>query len=268
MPLVSVIASLYDEVNPKFVEKAIKSITEQTFRDLEFIIVLDGVINVNLLKLIELFCEKDKRIKIFKNEKREGLAFSMNKAITYSSGEFLARMDMDDISLPTRIEKQVNCLRTNEDIGIIGTYAYEIDEEDNIIFYKKMPTTYEAIKKFFIKRSPLIHPTVIFRRKVFENIGYYNVNYPYTEDYELIYRAILNNIKIINIPEFLYMFRIDREFYSRRKNFKKGILEAKIKIAFINKYSLPWYTYVYPFSYILLRASPKWFVKLAYKYLR
>ena len=129
-PLVSVIMSVYN--GEKYLSKAIESILNQSYRNFEFIIVDDASTDSSL-EIINEYLKIDNRIIILSNNVNIGLGSSLNKAIQFSSGEFIARMDSDDISIPDRLEKQINYLLEHKNIHILGGDQIIIDERGVVI---------------------------------------------------------------------------------------------------------------------------------------
>ncbi len=127
-PKVSVIMSVYN--GDKYLREAIESILNQTFTDFEFIIVNDGSTD-NSLEIIESY--DDERIKTINNKKNIGLTKSLNKALKFAKGKYIARQDADDVSLPNRFEKQVEYLDSHPEVALVGTSVYLIDENGKII---------------------------------------------------------------------------------------------------------------------------------------
>ena len=128
MPKISVIMSIYN-TRREYIIRAVDSILKQTFDDFEFIIVNDGSEDF-VRETIQTF--SDKRIKYLENGKNIGLVRSLNRALELSSGEYIARMDSDDISLPQRFERQVEYMDKNPHVGVLGTKC-------RFIWHKKCP---------------------------------------------------------------------------------------------------------------------------------
>ena len=266
-PLVSIIASVYDGVKAKYLEKALLSIASQSYSNIELILVLDGVKRNDLLSIIKQYQSKIK-MKIIKQFQRCGLAKAMNIGLKYVEGEFICRMDMDDISHPLRIEKQVEFLTKHPNIDVVGAWAIEIDENDVEVFRKRMPISHEECYKFFVKRDPLIHPTAMFRKNFFKKAGLYPEDTYLAEDTMLWANAFAAGCKFANIPEYLYYFRIDKDFYKRRRGLKAAwdIFRCRIKVN--KKLKYPLISYIYALLYGLIRLTPSFMLALAYKKFR
>ncbi|OGC57889.1 hypothetical protein A3H26_01565 [candidate division WWE3 bacterium RIFCSPLOWO2_12_FULL_36_10] len=195
-----------------YLRQAVESIIKQTYRNFEFIIVDDDSTDETWDYLKSL---KDPRVKLIKNKKNLGLAASLNIALRQvfdreaqtesAQGDYIARMDADDISVPDRLKTQIDYLIKNPQIDICGTWVKLIDENNQIIGTVHKPTNDEKIKKMNIWITGLIHPTWLARREVFEKLNGYDTHYDMAEDYEFLIRA--KNFKMANINEELLMWR-------------------------------------------------------------
>lgn len=204
MAKVSVIMSVKDA--EAYVEEAVNSILNQSFRDFEFIIVDDGSRDgtVRLLKELE---GKDNRIKIITNAENMGLTRSLNKAIASASGEYLARMDADDVSMPQRFEKQAYFLDDNTAVAVLGTSYYGIDDNGAVVSTISAPTKDEDIKKNLISGNPFCHPSVMIRKSILDKVGSYKEEFRHTEDYELWFRIAKSGARMANLEDFLFKRR-------------------------------------------------------------
>jgi len=193
----------------KYLKEAIESILNQTFRDFEFIIVDDGSTD-RTPEILKEYVRKDERIKIITNPQNIGLTKSLNRAIKLAKGEYIARMDADDIAAPKRLEKQIEFMKRNPEFGLVGTAYYEMNSKGNIVGEKYFPASDEEIRKNLIKYNPFFHSSVVIRKKVFDKVGLYNENIPKAQDYDLWFR-IAQNYKIANLPSLLMMRRYSKE---------------------------------------------------------
>lgn len=146
MPCVSVLTPIYNS-NPSHLKECIESILNQTFSDFEFIILNDSPENNELDKIVESY--KDKRIKYFKNDKNLGISRSRNKLIDLAQGEYIAIFDHDDISLPTRLEKQVRFLDENLDVGLVGSWLEKFENPMGGGQIKKESANYQNLISIF-----------------------------------------------------------------------------------------------------------------------
>lgn len=215
--IVSVIMGVY---NPKAeqLEKAVKSIIKQSYPKWEMIIYNDGS-HKDYQQEITRIAKLDSRITYYQNENNRGLAKALNECIHLANGKYIARMDGDDISHKKRLEKQVDFLDNNPDISWVGTSAYLIagggvgEKSWGIRKMKKLPQTID-----FLKYSPYIHPTVMFRMEVLkENRGYNTSKITRRcEDYDLFMRLQGAGYKGYNLRGLLFAYREDKDAYVRR----------------------------------------------------
>ncbi|WP_279155161.1 glycosyltransferase [Thomasclavelia cocleata] len=224
MCLVSVIMSAYKE-EEIFLRQAIESILDQTYKDFEYIIILDNPDNYLHIKIIEEYANKDKRIKFYINEKNMGLTASLNKGLRLANGKYICRMDADDISITNRIENQRKYLEEN-DYDLIGGISQIIDENGKSIYsIKKVPTNMDKIKKALRYNQIISHPTWFGKKEVFDKLNGYR-NMPLCEDYDFTLRAVLNGYKISNIDETVLKYRMTSSSISR-SNLYEQYLFAK-----------------------------------------
>lgn len=198
--MITVLMSVYNA--EEYLGSAIDSILNQTYGDFEFIIINDGSSDKSK-DIIRSF--SDKRIKLIDNDKNSGLIFSLNKGIDNASGKYIARMDADDISLPTRFQKQFDYLESNNDIALVGSTAILIDElghEKNKIGIT-LPSNQIFCQLFF--GNMFIHTSVMGLTEVFRKYKY-NINYFLAEDY-LLWSQIAKDLPVFVISEPLVKYR-------------------------------------------------------------
>jgi len=206
-PLVSVIMSVYNE-KEKWLMQAIESIVNQSYKNLEFIIILDNPDNKKLKDIIKFYNKKDARVSYFVNEKNIGLVNSLNKALSYVKGDFIARMDADDISMLDRIERQMDYMDKHPDVDFMGARCINIDEE-GVELYRdsEIPEDMKLIKSCLVNVDFSSHPTWLFKKKCADkNQGYREITC--AEDYDFLLRLITNGFKLGNTNEFLVRYRV------------------------------------------------------------
>lgn len=205
-PLVSVVMPNYN--SEKYIQEAIESIINQTYDNWELIIIDDNSKD-NSWNIIKSYSEKDNRIRAYKNPKNMKIAKTRNEGLNRVSNtaKYIAVMDSDDVSMNTRIEKQVDFLENNLDFGAIGGHTYIINEDSKIIAERKYETNPEKISKIIIKKSPLANPVSMIRKSVIKELGGYNEKYLRCHDYEMWFR-IAENHKLGNIDEYLLKYRL------------------------------------------------------------
>ena len=223
-PQISVVMSVYNGKN--FLKEAVESVLSQTFRDFEFIIVDDGSTD-GCLDILRDYEKKDSRIKIISREKR-GLVSSLNEGINIAKGEYVARMDADDISLPGRLEKQIKFMQENK-LAICGTWAIGINEMGNEVRKLNYTPSFESIKIYSLIHNPFIHSSVMFRKDVFEKVGGYKESFKYIEDYEL-WTRIVYKYNTSNIKEFLIKYRLHPDQVTRKSNVYMRLVGLKVRV--------------------------------------
>lgn len=213
-PLISVAMSTYN-TNRQYLKNAIESILNQTYKNFEFIIICDGS-----EKDIEIINEyNDNRIKIIKHNKNMGLPYSLNEAIELAKGEYIARMDSDDIALSTRFEKQVEFLEKHLNIGVCSSFAKQFDEGKEYMYNVWKKTEELQCQLFFT--NILVHPAVMFRKQfLIDNNLRYSTDYIYSQDFEF-WTRISKKGNIAIIPEILLMYRVNKNQISTAKKEKQ-----------------------------------------------
>lgn len=201
-PLVSVLIPTYNV--SKYINEAIGSILEQTYKNLEVIIVDDGSSD-GTYELLEVLARTDSRIKLFKNLENMRIVETLNFALKIAKGEYIARMDGDDISLPERIAKQVEFLNTNKDVDLVGLNVIAIDDDGHELKrlkYSSNPINANQLVEYF---SPVPH-FWLARTSTYQKVGNYRI--ATVEDYDFLLRMSTLGLKFCNIQEFLYKQRI------------------------------------------------------------
>lgn len=218
----------------RYVEKSIESILNQTFIDFEFIILDDGSTDRSV-EVIKSFI--DDRIKFFKSEKK-GVVFQLNVGIEKSEAPFIARMDADDISELTRLEKQYIFLINNCDIDLVGTNYINIDSNGNKTGVKNYPELNDDIMFMMPVESGVCHASVLFRKSVFTATEMYRSEFESAEDHELFLRLINFGNRFHNIQEPLYRYRLYDQNHTEEKIKKQNTLSYKIGTRYLtNNYS-------------------------------
>jgi glycosyltransferase involved in cell wall biosynthesis len=209
-PKVSVIMSVYN--GEKYLQEAVDSILNQTFTDFEFIIINDGSKD-KTKEILESY--SDPRIRLF-HQKNIGLTKSLNRGLKHATGEYIARMDADDISMKNRFKKQVDFLNKNSNIGLIGTWASLIDNDGKNFHNWTLPLEHNSILDRLSESNSFMHGSVMFRKHCVDVVGGYRQEFKYCQDYDLWIR-IIEKYNAANIGEFLYKLRRANNSISREK---------------------------------------------------
>jgi|SaaInl8_200m_RNA_FD_contig_101_268924_length_1941_multi_4_in_0_out_0_2 glycosyltransferase involved in cell wall biosynthesis len=268
----SVLMSIYHKEKEDYFNKTMQSIWDkQTIKPNEIILVQDGELTHELYKSINQWKEKLGNIfKVIPLEKNVGLASALNQGLKHCNYEYIARMDTDDISTPKRFEKQLEFLKKNQDIDVVGTYINEIDENENIVKdIVKFPLSHNELYNFFSKRDPLAHPTTMFRKSYFKKAGIYRTDLHLAEDTLLWYYGFLNNCRFANIDYIGLNFRRTADFYKRRGDVKKSIGLLKYRLFNINrKLNYGRKEDLFAIAYFIISISPSFIKKIIYQILR
>lgn len=217
MKKVSILMSIYNE-SEKEIKESINSVLDQTYSNIELIIVIDNPRECDkYLNILADFRMKNENIVIYCNNENIGLAMSMNKGFELSTGEYIARMDADDISLKKRIEVEVDKIESGKYDFVFSGFSY-IDENSN-----ELPGTYKYIEPNKINNTLLTtncihHPTVLMKKEIFEKMKGYR-DFPCSQDYDLWLRLLQSNCKFFMIDDILLKYRIRNNSTTSRKRF-------------------------------------------------
>lgn len=228
--MISVLMSTYHE-EAYMLKESIESILNQTHKDFELIILLDDPTNDVHKTIIQSYADQDSRIRFYVNETNLGLTATLNKAIPLASGEWIARMDADDIAYPDRFEKQFK-YATENDYDLIGGCMQMIDENGKPIYsIQKVPTDYLKIKKCLKYGTCLAHPTWFGKKEVFVSMnGYRNV--PYCEDSDFVLRTVLKGYKVSNVQDPVVKYRMTQSSLSRSNLYEQYLYMTQITSAY------------------------------------
>lgn len=214
-PRVSVLLCVF---NPdiELLEESVDSIMTQTFEDWEMILYDDGS-EEEKAALIKELAERDARIRYIRNDEHHCLAYGLNQSIKLAKGEYIARMDADDISHPRRLMKEVKFLDENQEYGFVGCCMNLFDEKGLIWGNRPYPEFPE--RDDYLSYSPYPHPAVMFRKQMLMEQGAYKdaAEPGRGEDYELFMRLYAAGVKGCNLQENLFFYRESAHAYRKRK---------------------------------------------------
>ena len=232
----SFLMSVYYKEKPQYLKLSIESMLSQTIKPDEIIIIEDGPLTEELNAVIDQYSSESPRLfHIIKLKTNGGLGRALNVGIKASRNELIARMDSDDISLPTRCEKQLKAFEKNSDVAIIGTQISEfIDNPQKPISSRIVPINDKEIKKFARRRSPFNHPTVMYRKSVLTKLKGYQTS-GRKEDLDLFIRMLNKGYKAMNLNEALLLYRSNEDNLLRRKTWKNCSEYIQIMFGFYKK---------------------------------
>ena len=234
-PLVSIYMPVYNAQD--YVEEAIKSIIDQTYQNWEMVIFNDGSTDTSL-SIIEWMAAKDKRIRVINSHRNLGLA-GMNKAVAQCRGQFVAKMDADDLSINTRIEKQVEFLKNNPQVVAVGGQCKVIDQNGKMIGVKRFPTDPKETKKMMWTNMPIQHPSVMFNRSLLpKDFGWYENNGELVIDDVHFFFGLFQYGDIANLDRFVLKYRMHGANMSFKYPKKTFFLTLRARIAAIRRYRM------------------------------
>lgn len=267
----SVLMSVYYKERPTFLNQSLQSIwDEQLLKPNEIVLVEDGPLNNELYEVIEQWeNEIPEILKIIKLDKNLGTGCAKNIGLQNCSNNIIAIMDSDDISLPERFKKQISYFRENPQLAILGSQMSEfMDNTDNVVAVRSVPTSYIDIVKFSKYRSPFNNLSIIFRKDIIESIGGYQ-HHLFMEDYNLFLRVIAGGWKVENLSDNLVMARVGNDMYRRRRGLQYiksewQLVKLKRSLKIQNQLNI----YLFFVMRSLPRLLPTKFISLFYYFLR
>lgn len=195
-PQVTVLMGVYNA--RRYVEVAIRSILDQTFSDFEFLIVDDASTDGSD-DLIRTIATQDTRVRFVRLDTNVGLGEVLNRGVREARGQYIARMDADDISVRDRLEVQLDYFARHPEIDVVGSYAIDVAEDGRVLRQRRVPLTHDRIVNL-IWTCPIIHPTVMFRREAILRAGSYKPEHRRRQDYDLWFRCAHAGLRFANIP--------------------------------------------------------------------
>jgi len=245
-PAISIILPAYNSA--AYLNEAIESLLQQTFTDFELLIINDGSTD-NTELLVQSF--NDPRIIYSKNDKNHGLIYTLNKGIKMAKGNYIARMDADDICMPNRLEVQKQWLDTHPETAVVSSLIEFIDENSTVTGHWKLDTettTIVAIRKVMPYENCIAHPTIMGRKSILQAYPY-NPRQQHIEDYDLWLRLLADGHIIDKIPQVLLQYRVHSSsitisklrktnFFFKHFAFKKRYIASRIKSKKFNAFDV------------------------------
>ena len=236
--------------------EAIECILAQTVNDWQLILCDDGSSD-NTYQIAKKYAQHyPEKIVLLQNEKNMGLNFTLNHCLSHATGEFIARMDGDDLCSPERFEKELRALTENPQMAVVSTEMTYFDESGTWGCSHAIPMPQNTD---FVRGTPFCHAPCMARRDAINSVGGYTDDPKYlrVEDYDLWVKLYAAGYRGMNLQEPLYQMRDDRNAYARRK-FKYRINEARVALKAIRLLKLPKKNCIYALRPILVGMLPKW----------
>ncbi len=261
-PLVSVLMGTYNETSRKQTARAIDSVLSQTLSDFEFLICDDGS-SESFYDWLRAYCKKDARIRLLRNPKNRGLAATLNRCLKYARGDYIARMDADDISKKERLEKQVRFLTQHPQYAFAGCCAGMFGEHG--VWGERRMEPYPN-NESFLQTSPFIHPSVVFRKDALTAVCGYNESKAVlrAEDYELFLRLYAKGYRGCNLQEVLFFYREEPQSYAKRR-YRYRISECRVRFRGFRELGILKGNEIYVGKPLIVGLLPGWAVQKAHE---
>lgn len=263
---ISILMSTYARECPQYLDEALHSIwSDQTRKPDQIILVEDGRLTKDLYSVIAKWKQAiGIQMTIVAKEKNEGLALALNDGIEVATGDLIARMDSDDIALPERLLLQENYMKEHGEVDILGGALQEFEDGKAPHVTRQYPLSMLDIRSSMHKASPLAHPTVMFRRRFFDDGFRYNNRFHICEDVSLWFDAVSAGRNINNISNVVLHFRRNPSMLKRRGR-EKAWSEFQAYCNGIYKlYGALTPKYLYPLARLVFRLMPTAIIRKIY----
>lgn len=268
----AIVMPLYGKDNPIYFFECLSSVFSMSGDIFHVFLFCDGNITKDLLDIIEDESYRD-NFTVYFREKNKGIAVTLNELIEhvlkFSSFKYIVRMDSDDICLHDRLIKQIGFMEQNFDVDISGAACIEFGSAFAKKGVKTLPSDHRVLSQNIFKQCPFIHPTVIFRRRIFEAGHRYPTNTLYTEDLAFWFSLLHSGFKFANISDPVIKYRTSYNMIKRRKGIKKAWHELRLRLRYIfllKRFSpkdIAW-----SFAHFFIRILPSYLYGLIYKRIR
>ena len=223
----SVSMCVYGKDNPEWFDSAVQSVLNQTVTPSEIVLVVDGPVPDELDEIIKKY-ECDEKFKVIRFAENKGHGDARRASVDACTNELIALMDADDVCVKDRFEKQLSFFEQAKADIVGGDIAEFIDEESNVVGYRRLPVTDEELKQYIKKRCPFNQMTVMFKKASYTQAGGY-IDWYCDEDYYLWLRMMQNGAVFANTADVLVNVRVGKEMYKRRGGMKYFRSEAKLQ---------------------------------------
>ncbi len=231
-----------------YLAQAMESILAQTFSDWELLIINDGSTDQSAA-IINAY--RDPRLKLINNPRNIGLTKSLNIGLHAAQTPYIARLDTDDISLPERLAKQYQFMENHPEVWLVATLTKLIDPESKTFDYQKTPTDPDLLRFSLLLGNSITHSSIFFRRQPILDLGGYNENFRYAQDFEL-YSRILAKGQIAVLPEVLVKYRRHEQSITLHQDSRQNAEDFAMQTVFNNLHR---YTAATPQDFEALKQS-------------
>lgn len=265
---VAVLMPIVDRDRPEWVRSAIESLLAQTYRPIDIHLMLSGPLPADLAAVVDGIAARRSEIVLHHVPERRPVGVNLNGLLDLTLGRYdlFARMDSDDEALPGRLARQVAYMAEHPDVDIVGGAVVDIDERGRELKHVRYPLEHDEIVRFFRKRTPVAHPTVMFRPSFFEKAGHYPAR-P-LEDGLYWMRAIVRRCRFANLPDTLVRLRRSDEMLLRRSGLRTNWEELKIRLEINRTLGFGPTAYAYGLAMFAVQLAPLRLKRLLYDRLR
>lgn len=267
MNKIAVLLPVYIKDNPWFFITTVSSLLTQTLQDFKIFLGVDGPIEGELDRIVKEY-EQDVKFCIMRFKENRGLACVLNDLIEEAERqgyEYFARMDADDICVNNRLEKQMAFLQMYPEVDVLGGKIEEIDEngEKNgkSITY---PLTHDECRMFFRYRDPLAHPATFFRKRYFDKVKGYRLEYRKNQDTMLWFDGFMNGCVFANLPDTVLYFRVTKDFYGRRNGWQRANQMMRSRMEINKAMNYDFTANLFAMAMAIMTISPSWLKKFLY----
>jgi glycosyltransferase involved in cell wall biosynthesis len=211
-----------------FIKTAIDSILNQSFPDLELIVVDDASTD-DTEKVVQAYMITDNRITLISNKQNQGAIISRNKALQVAEGKYIAIQDADDVSELKRLQIQYAFLEAHPDIALVGANALHIDEAGNVVGKTKLPSSVSTVAETLPHQNCIYHSAVLFRNERM----LYRDKMRFCEDYDFYLQLLAHGKSLINLPQYLVQYRIVSNSESRSNSVMQHLFSEKARQLFV-----------------------------------
>jgi GT2 family glycosyltransferase len=203
----------------RWLTEAVESVLSQTFSDFELIVVDDGSTDATA-EILAGFKRRDPRVKVLR-QARKGLAAALNRGLAAARAPLLARLDADDVAHPSRLGRQYETLEARPGVGLLGSWAQEIDADGRPLRQRRPETHPEVLDRLLTRSNPFVHSSVMARTELLRRLGGYRCVFEAAEDYDLWLR-VAEHAKVANLPEALVKYRVHGASVSQLNGLRQG----------------------------------------------